>query len=511
MDVALRSFARSRALAVAAGMAAVALLACRDDPTSGPVPAVIELTSQDVTEAPVGSTVTPAPTFIVTDGNGRIVAGVPVRIRVIEGDGEVRNAPTHSGQTPTPIGDWLLGGTAGVHSVSVSVGRLPPLILTVNALPDAPAGIEITQGGGQSALAGALLSQPIDLRVRDRFGNGTPGVTVTLSLESGGGLVSPTTVVTDASGMARGIAWRLGTQGGPQRVKATAGDISIPLTAAVRSDFSVDLRFFGTPPDESVQELFRRAVDRIEASVVGDLPDVPLFSFDLGRCGVPLPALTETIDDMLILATVGLIDGPGRVLGSAGPCVTRTESRFTLIGVIRFDIDDIGDLLEDGSFGDVILHELLHIVGVGPQWRSKGMIVGSGTEDPRFIGSRAAIHCQAAGGGTACGSGTVPVENSGGGGTAEVHWRESVFDDELMTGFVEVGRPMPLSAMTLGSIEDLGLAVNHLAADAYFIAASVRASPQSVAPLMLWEQLDAPRYEISPGGWVRPVTKEKEK
>lgn len=509
MDVALRSFVRTRALAVAAGLAAVALAACRDDPTSGPVPAVVELTSQSVTQAPVGSTVTPAPTFIVTDGTGRIVAGVPVRVRVIEGDGEVRNAPTHSGDGPTSIGEWLLGATAGVHTVSISVGRLAPLIITVTAVPDAPAGIEITQGDGQSAFAGALLSQPIDLRVRDRFGNGIPGVTVSLSLASGDGLVSPATVVTDASGMARGIAWRLGAKGGPQRVTATAGTISTALTAAVKSDFNVDLRFYGTPPDQSVQDLFRRAVDRIQASVVGDLPDVPLFAFDLGRCGVPLPALSETIDDMLIMATVTLIDGPGRVLGSAGPCITRTQSRFTLIGVIRFDIDDIDDLLENGSFGDVILHELLHIVGVGPQWRAKNLIVGSGTEDPRFTGSRAAIQCQAAGGGSACSSGTVPVENTGGGGTAEVHWRESVFDAELMTGFAEADQPMPLSAMTLASIEDLGLAVNHLAADAYFISASARRVPGAATSMVLWEQIEPARFEITPEGWVRPV-KQKE-
>lgn len=506
MDVGRVSFARRAALAVAAGTLVAVLAACRDEPTSGPVPAVVELTSQAVTEAPVGSSVSPAPTFIVTDAGGRIIAGIPVTVRVIEGDGEVQNVPRRSGDGPTSIGDWLLGATAGPHSVAITVGKLAPLIVTINAVPEAPAGIEIAGGGGQSALAGALLAQPIDLRVHDKFGNGIPGVTVSLFLESGGGVVSPATIETDASGMARGIGWRLGAHGGPQRLTATAGAVSVPLTASIRTDFTVDLRFFGTPPGEAVQALFRRAVDRIHASVIGDLPDVPLFAFDLGRCGVTLPALTETVDDMIIYATVTLIDGPGRVLGSAGPCITRSQSRFTLIGVIRLDVDDVNDLLGNDSFGDVILHELLHIVGVGPQWRAKNLVIGSGSQDPRFSGSQAVFRCQAAGGASACGGGSVPLENTGGGGTAEVHWRESVFDTELMTGFAEDNEPMPLSLMTLGSIEDLGLAVNHLAADAYFITAAARKAPAGPTPApVAWEQLEAPRFEITPAGWVRPV------
>src|SRR4051794_6205534 len=49
----------------------------------------------------------------------------------------------------------------------------------------------------------------------------------------------------------------------------------------------------------------------------------------------------------------------------------------------------------------------------------------------------------------------VPVENTGGPGTRDSHWREAVFGNELMTGFVgPAGNP--LSRTTVGSLQDLG-------------------------------------------------------
>ena len=62
----------------------------------------------------------------------------------------------------------------------------------------------------------------------------------------------------------------------------------------------------------------------------------------------------------------------------------------------------------------------------------------------------------------------VPLETGGGSGTALVHWSKSVFDNELMTGFVEAaGVAMPLSIVTIGSLQDLGYTVDYNAADAY--------------------------------------------
>ena len=161
--------------------------------------------------------------------------------------------------------------------------------------------------------------------------------------------------------------------------------------------------------------------------------DVPVLNFDMSRCGIQGAIVNETIDDLVIYAIVTQIDGIGRILASAGPCILRTQSRFPVIGVMRFDIDDIPLLSSNGRLPAVVLHEMLHVIGIGTLWRTRDMLWGSGSPDPRFIGSLAGTQCIASGGFSSCFDGRVPVENSGGSGTVEVHWRESVFDREVMS------------------------------------------------------------------------------
>jgi hypothetical protein len=60
-------------------------------------------------------------------------------------------------------------------------------------------------------------------------------------------------------------------------------------------------------------------------------------------------------------------------------------------------------------------------------------------------------------------------------GTSDAHWRESVFGNELMTGYANVGG-MPFSAMTVGSLGDIGYLVNPFAADPYALPGTGGAS-----------------------------------
>lgn len=60
----------------------------------------------------------------------------------------------------------------------------------------------------------------------------------------------------------------------------------------------------------------------------------------------------------------------------------------------------------------------------------------------------------------------VPVENTGGVGTRDSHWRETIFKNELMTGFVG-GKPNPLSRVTVASLKDLGYVVDLSKAEKY--------------------------------------------
>ena len=71
--------------------------------------------------------------------------------------------------------------------------------------------------------------------------------------------------------------------------------------------------------------------------------------------------------------------------------------------------------------------------------------------------------------------GTVPVENTGGPGTVNSHWRKSVFGGELMMGTFSASAQHPMSAITVQSMSDLGYTVDAGAADRYALPASSNA------------------------------------
>jgi hypothetical protein len=102
------------------------------------------------------------------------------------------------------------------------------------------------------------------------------------------------------------------------------------------------------------------------------------------------------------------------------------------------------------------------VLGIGTIWTSKGLLTGAGGADPRFTGAQATAAYQSIFN-TAIVS--VPVENTGEAGTRDSHWRESVFNNEIMTGFLNNGQSNPLSRVTAASLADLGYVVNLAAAE----------------------------------------------
>ncbi len=150
---------------------------------------------------------------------------------------------------------------------------------------------------------------------------------------------------------------------------------------------------------------------------------------------------------------------------SAKPAPTgiRTGSFLPYSGIMQFDTADLADLEAAGRLVDVITHEMGHVLGFGTVWTDLGLLTGAGTNDPEFIGAGAVTEYNAAFGLNAT---SVPVENTGGPGTADAHWRESVFHNELMTGWLDPGVNV-LSRMTAASMGDLGYQVNVAAAALY--------------------------------------------
>jgi Leishmanolysin len=200
--------------------------------------------------------------------------------------------------------------------------------------------------------------------------------------------------------------------------------------------FDIVIEFAG-PWNETLRAAFLRAAERIESVVVGDLPDMAIPS-----AKVPL----VVVDDLVILAELPTMDGVGGVLGAAVPAVVRPDSLLPATARMRFDADDAASLEARGAWDDVVLHEMLHCLGFGTLWGAKGlMAAGSG-----FYVGPAGIAEYAAAGGT----GPVPVETTGGMGTAGMHWSEAAFGTELMTGWITDGGA--LSPLTLASLSDLG-------------------------------------------------------
>jgi Leishmanolysin len=224
--------------------------------------------------------------------------------------------------------------------------------------------------------------------------------------------------------------------------------------AATTSPFTIEVRFLGGLSDTQ-QAAFAAAADRWTTMIVGDLPAVMVDN--------------EAIDDVLILAQGSAIDGPGRILGQAGPTHLRPESADDAAltpakGIMSFDTDDLEKMEADGTLNDVITHEMGHVLGIGTIWKLKGLLRGEGTTNPTFAGQGAITEYQKLR--AASSRAWVPVENTGGPGTREGHWRESVFRHELMSGFIsEPGNP--LSRMTVASLGDLGYEVDLDAAEAY--------------------------------------------
>ena len=85
--------------------------------------------------------------------------------------------------------------------------------------------------------------------------------------------------------------------------------------------------------------------------------------------GLATPASTASIDDLLIDASIVSIDGAGGILGQAGPDLLRpSRSRLPAHGEMEFDSADVASMFANGTWTNVILHEIGHILGIGTLW-----------------------------------------------------------------------------------------------------------------------------------------------
>jgi hypothetical protein len=437
--------------------------------------------SGDGQNAAAGEVVVEPLVVQVGDALDNPVTGVTVVFAVSQGGGSVSPTSVTTSADGMASTTLTMGPTVGTPQlVSASIPATAITVsFTATALVGSPASISLASGNNQHAAAGTAVPVRPAVVVRDAHANPVPGVAVEFEVVSGGGSITGASSVTNANGRAEVGSWTLGAGANVLRATAAGTGISgnpVMFTASTAvTAFDIEVRFLsGATAAQS--EAFTTAEQKWEGLVVGDLPNFQM-NVAADECDTGTPAINETIDDVIVFVTLEPIDGAGGILGQAGPCFVRTPGFHPLVGVMFFDSEDLEFVESENLLDDLIVHEMGHVLGFGTLWPSPFLNLladpaSSGGPDPHFTGAQAISAFNAAGGAGYTGA-KVPVEDEGGPGTADSHWRETVFDNELMTGFVNLGNN-PLSAVTVAALQDQGYAVDLSGADPFTLAPALR-------------------------------------
>jgi len=446
-----------------------------------------------------GVAVATAPAVVVRDTFNNAVPGATVTFAAAAGSGSVTGASqvTNASGIAT-VGSWTLGGV-GTDTLTATVTGSGiannPITFTATSLAaNLPAHVVAFVGNNQPGLVGYGTNVRPAVKVTNASSGAVPGATVTFAVTGGGGSVTGGVATTDANGVAQVGKWTLGASAGVNTLSATvtgSGITGNPVAFAdtgLAAAYTITVQFFGPTPSAAVQAAMDSAVARWQRLIYRPLSSIDLnLAAGVACSDASTPAVNVTTTGLVILAKFDSIDGPGKILGQAGPCLIRNSSGLTVLGEMEFDTSDVATMVGNGTINSVMLHEMGHVIGFGTLWNNPpfSLLQLSSTPpgtilDTYFNGPKARSMFDSLGGTsytgaslTPAGGNKVPVENCGasspagcGAGTVNGHWREPVFVTELMTGYINAG-VNPLSKLSVASQEDLGYTVNYDAADAY--------------------------------------------
>ena len=443
---------------------------------AGPATTLIRL-GPSTQQATVGTEVPVPPSVRAEDVFGNVVAGVQVTFSVATGGGTITGETqvTNAAGIATAT-SWKLGTVAGQQIARATAPNVTQTVFSATALPGPPASMVKIAGDNQDAITGLPIAISPGVRVVDAFGNPVGNIPITFTPGPNSGTVLNGTVLTDpATGTAFVGNWIVGPGPNPTLIATSTSlpGVSLVFTAnVVSSQFNIVVRYVGEPPSVVQQQAVARAVAKWRSVVVtsSGLSRQVLPAASCGRSW--MPAVDTTITNVIIYANIGPIDGVGGTLGNANLCRLH-DSGLAAIGTMLFDTADLTDLESRGLIDAVITHEMGHVLGIGSGWQGTPFLVDRGLSDPIFTGPVARAQFDLVGGAIYSGR-PVPVENTGGAGTRDVHWRESVFKNELMTGFINLGFN-PLSRVSVGSLADLGFVVTYTGVDSYTLTSSLLA------------------------------------
>jgi Leishmanolysin len=129
-----------------------------------------------------------------------------------------------------------------------------------------------------------------------------------------------------------------------------------------------------------------------------------------------------------------------------------------------FDSADVTSMIVKEIFYPVILHEMGHVLGIGTLWSMIG-VTGPRNQNCTYQGVNGNREYVSISG---CTGQTLPTEQDGSEGTRCNHFDDGCFVDELMTGYAS--GTMPISRITIATLQDLGYTVSYNTADTYISA-----------------------------------------
>jgi hypothetical protein len=242
----------------------------------------------------------------------------------------------------------------------------------------------------------------------------------------------------DAVSFAKGGGGGGGSTGGSG---GGGGTVSQYLSGAGNGDAGYDIliQFKGTGWTSDLQQAFKDAADYLTTVITDDIGGGGLYR-------------GKIIDDLFVTAELTAIDGKGGVLGQAGPTALWNANDLTATGQMQFDVAD-ALTYSKGLWGDIVMHEFMHVVGFGSLWNYGSHSLVS---DNQYTGRDGLLAYQAS---TDPRAAYIPVEGDGGSGTAGSHWDDQTLGNELMTGYINEANY--LSNFSVMSLADLGYHIGY--------------------------------------------------
>lgn len=207
------------------GLLGILVTACGNGGGAGPGP-TIQANGSAARADTVKATVPPL-VVLSRDQTNAAQAGVIVAWTVTAGGGLLSQSTDTTDASGLSSVTWTFGPVAGTQTVQATAAGLAgsPVVFTETAQAGNATQIALDGGNFQAGPVGAALPTPHTVIVRDAYNNPKAGVTVTWALGQGGGSLSSSAPVTNASGIAA-MTRTLGASPGVNSDTARIGGVS---------------------------------------------------------------------------------------------------------------------------------------------------------------------------------------------------------------------------------------------------------------------------------------------